>query len=116
MYNLNRYALILHPKKPLLDWVNYIFPDSSEVESWNPLENDRTTVYLIPQFDYPGDAVEWVKLNFDYFFELNFEDWCTDEELWPKNRSWELFQEWFEISVQSCVSDVLDDPIKKEEI
>ena len=28
--------------------------------------------------------------------------WLTDPKMWPQNRTWEMFEEWFEL--QSCES------------
>ena len=115
MYSIKRYALYLAPKKRLIEWQNYIFPEATKVEPTPPLTHDGGEIYLVPQFDCTEDAMEWLSSNFEYFFEQQLFGWCTDENLWPKDRTWEMFQEWVYISFQSCVYDVLDEPIEKEE-
>ena len=38
--------------------------------------------------------------------------WVTDEALWPKNRTFEMFHEWFEVQMSSIVQDLyLDEPL-----
>ena len=115
MYSINRFALYLAPKKKLIDWKNYIFPTSTKIGAIPPLTNDRGQIYLVPEFYNTADAMKWLASNFDYFFEQQLFAWCTDEDLWPEDRTWEMFQEWVYISFQSCVYDVLDEPIEKEE-
>ena len=115
MYSIKRFALYLSPKKKLIDWKNYIFPTSTKIGAIPPLTHDRGAIFLVPEFYNTSDAMKWLASNFDYFFEQQLFAWCTDEDLWPEDRTWEMFQEWVYISFQSCVYDVLDEPIEKEE-
>ena len=39
-------------------------------------------------------------------FEAMLEGWVTDEALWPKKRTLEMFQEWFEVQMRSIVQDL----------
>ena len=112
--NINRDILILFPKKPLFDWVNFIFPDD-KMECPEPLAHDEGDLFLIPEFDNHIDAIEYVKDNFIDFFEHELFEWATDEDLWPENLTWELFQKWFHISIQSMVMDTLDEEIEKDD-
>ena len=39
--------------------------------------------------------------------------WGTDEDLWPRDRTQEMFEEWFEVETFSIVEDIyLDDAIE----
>ena len=33
--------------------------------------------------------------------------WLTDEAYWPKNRTFEMFGEWFQIQMSSIVEDLV---------
>jgi hypothetical protein len=115
MYNaINRDVLILFPKQPLFDWVNYIFPDDKMICPI-PMKHDEGDIFLIPEFDHPDDAIEYLKENFIDFFEQQLFDWTTDENLWPENLTWEMFEDWFHYSIQSMVMDTLDEDIEKED-
>ncbi len=35
------------------------------------------------------------------------ECWVTDPEMWPPNRTWEMFTEWFETQVCESVHDLM---------
>ena len=96
------YALIIHPKKEFIDWVNYIFPDSKVSFPFED-KHDHGTVYLIPNFYNHYDAIEWLKLNYIPILENAFWGWCTDETLWPDPPSWELFERFLDYELQSCV-------------
>ncbi|MBN2817337.1 MAG: hypothetical protein JXP36_00105 [Bacteroidales bacterium] len=115
MFNtINRDVLILFPKQPLFDWVNFIFPDDKMVCK-KPMAHDEGDIFLIPEFDHPDYAIEFLKDNFVDFFEHELFEWTTDENFWPDKLSWEMFENWFHYSIQSVVMDTLDDEIIKED-
>ncbi len=111
---INRNVLILFSKQPLFDWVNSIFPDNKKVYK-QAMSHDAGSVFLIPEFDHPNEAIEFIKENFVVFFEHELFGWITDEDLWPDNLSWEMFESWFYYSIQSVVMDTLDDEIMKDD-
>lgn len=113
MIPVDRQALYLAPKKPLIDWVNYVFPDEEKVNPEEPLANDWGTVYLVPVFNSEEEYQTWMKENFQAFFETELYDWCEDEGQWPSPLTMELFEEWFHVSFQSVVLDTIDLPITK---
>lgn len=115
MIPVNRQALYLAPKKPLIDWVNYVFPGEDKISSEEPLSNDWGTVYLVPEFLSEEDFKEWLKENYQAFFEQELYEWCEDEAQWPNPLTWELFEEWFHFSFQSVVLDTIDLPLEKED-
>ncbi len=110
---INRDALIIFPKQPLIDWVNSL-DDENITDCPKLLTHDEGNVYLIPETHYHGEALELIKDNVTYFFEEELNSWYTDESLWPKELTWEMFQEWFHISIQSVVIDTLDEPLLKD--
>ncbi len=112
--NINRDALILFPKQPLFDWVNYIF-DDEEIKGSEPLTHDEGDVFLLPEFDHPDETIEYLKDNYIAFFKHELFEWTPDENLWPEKLTWEMFQEWFSYSIQSMVIDTLDEKIEKDE-
>ena len=34
------------------------------------------------------------------------EGWLRDESMWPRNRTFQMFEEWFEIQMCSLVQDL----------
>ncbi len=111
MFLVNRNAVILKGKQPLVDWIN-----SHDAEDPVGLEDVRTdcNVYLLPEMDGPSEASHKIEANFDVLFESELQGWYVDESMWPENRTIKMFREWFDIEYHSMVVDVLEDPIRKE--
>ena len=110
---INRAALILRYKQLAVDWINEADPyDSAQVT----LEevNQDSTVYLLDQYEQP-ELLQWLKLNYDNLFQSILFEWYVDESLWPKKRSYDLFNRWFDIEYHSLVEDTLGTPIIEEE-
>ncbi len=61
---INRLALIITPKQPVIDWNNKIFP-KDPIDNYFDEAHDSSNIFLIPQYDYPDDSVEFVKMNFN---------------------------------------------------
>jgi hypothetical protein len=111
---VNRNALIIFPKKPLIDWINYIFPDKP-FSNIDPLQHDGGNIYLLPEKERVDQSMNYLKRNFRNIFENELWDWCTDDTQWPKNITWKLFTEWFHFSIQSVVLDISKEPLEKDE-
>ena len=107
---VNRSALIVRPKQPFLDWAMRL-DDSGLV----PSIDDEQTVYLIPEYDDDDHAAEILKLVFAEVFERELFEWHTDEAAWPKDRTFALFREWFDVEFHSVVEDLCDFEITDDE-
>jgi len=116
MQSVNRTAVIIKPKQPFVDWLNSIPGESSD----NTLESvsSENLTFLIPQFFGPVESLDYIKDYYGQIFEYELFGWYTAEELWPKEkRNWKMFQEWFDIEINSEVIDLVDDEdIEKEEL
>ena len=71
-------------------------------------EPDRNTRSIISVINQPDDvqAMETLSKCFDIIFETELDGWCTDETLWPKNRSFKTFRNWFSFEFHSLVEDL----------
>lgn len=109
-FSINRYALITCPSPALIEWVNTVFPDDpvdySQIERE---KHDEKDVFLIPEFDDVEDALAWVKENCKTFLEQILDSWCTDEDAWPEALDWALFERFLDYSIQSVVTDTVDE-------
>lgn len=111
MKNINRHAVIVTPKQPMIEWVNFIFPDES-VQQFPPFSNDQSTIYLIEEIESPVFFQDWLKQNYRFIFEEELFEWCTDESLWPLQLTFTLFNEWIHASYQSMVVDsIYEEPL-----
>lgn len=114
---LNRAAVILKYKAPMLRWINDSDPyDDNPQVSMDEVNRDRT-VYLISDRDADDDLslARWVKANYTVLFDAELEGWYTDESLWPQKRTFKLFQEWFEVVCHTVVEDTVGTPIQDDE-
>ena len=114
MQSVNRAAVVIKPKQPFIDWINSI-PDENIDFTLEQILADNIT-FLIPPYDNPDESLACVKKIYDQIFEFELYGWYTDEELWPGNRTWKKFQEWFEVEINSEVFDLVDEEIEKEEM
>lgn len=112
MEMLNRSAVIVKPRQPYLEWARR---DDAEGLAESVFETLHTepTVYLLPEYEDPTSQQDVLEEFWPVLFEAMLEGWVTDESHWPKNRTSEMFREWFEVQMSSIVQDVhLDEPLE----
>jgi len=119
--DINRAAVVVKLKKPFVDWLVYtskehdgpgheLKPEEVQTEGF-----DSKHVYLIPAYDETEKYEKFVRKHCTEIFEHELAGWYTDPEMWPKDRSWKVFQEWFDYEIQTIVLDMADKPIEYEE-
>jgi hypothetical protein len=109
---ISRIAIVIIPKKPFYDWLNSIEPGEGTNEK--AIEDQDNRVYLIPDFDDQSEIETYLKKVYQRIFKNELASWYTDESLWPKNRTWEMFREWFDINIHTIIYDTLDEDIEKD--
>lgn len=107
---LNRGAIIVRPKQPYLDWAASL-NDSDLV----PDGEGERTIYLVPEYGDDDEAMEMLARTYDLIFEEELVGWHTVEADWPKNRTFEMFLDWFEVEFHSMVDDLCENPIEDDE-
>lgn len=114
---VNRGAVILKYREPMVRWINEADPYNDDPGITTKDLKQERTVYLISVGDADGEeAVEnWVKANFKPLFENELDGWYTDPDLWPKKRTLALFREWFEVELHSVVVDTVGGDIHDDE-
>jgi len=110
---LNRTAIIVRYREPFVRWINEAdpIPDGSDIRA----ERDEQTVYLIHEIENWSELDEWLALNYEALFEAELYAWYTDEALWPKNRTLELFHEWVDVEYHTMVVDLVEGPLFDDE-
>jgi hypothetical protein len=63
-------------------------------------------VYLLPDFETEAQIEKWLKKNFDTIFSDFLFSGYTDQVMWPQNRTYKMFKEWFEYTTHCMVWDV----------
>jgi hypothetical protein len=111
MTAINRCAVGIGPRQPLLDWVRQVCGDH-EVQ-W---EANEDGLYLVPAYADDNEAIVVLEDSYEQIFEAELQSWCREPALWPSPRTFELFQEWFEIRFYDLVDDLSRDELKHLEV
>ena len=93
------------PTKDFLEWAKEN-PDSNPTLTLSELDWENT-IYLIPEMETGFEA--WLKRNYTAMFEQELDSWCTDESLWPEDRSFKTFKKFFKVSFHSMVFDMCNE-------
>ena len=109
--SIDRNAIIVRPKEPFYDWLNSVFPEDKPTSS-----KDENNIYLVREMDNNEAVLKWVRKNYEKIFINELNDWYTDEEGWPDNRTYKMFVEWFDIEICSMILDLEDFPVTKDQI
>jgi len=112
-FTINRTVVLLAPRQPFLDWLNSVDPDD-EMLVLEDLREDNE-VFLIPQYNDNTDSEKWVKTRWSFLFEHMLMGWVEDENLWPQDRTLDMFNEWFEIEIHTMAWDLSDEPLVVED-
>lgn len=113
MNTINRLVAIIKPKQPFLDYLESL-PDWDMELTLDELRADCAAI-LIPEFGSNEQGLRYIEKIHKTIFEMQLNDWHTDDGVWPKNRSLKIFREWFDIEINSMVYDAVDENIIKED-
>ena len=102
---INRSAVIIRPLPPYLAWAKR--DDTTDITE-QVFEDLRRAphVYLLPEY---GDADSDREILDDFWpdlFAAMLNCWLTDEQQWPKNRTHQMFGEWFDLQMCPVVEDL----------
>ena len=99
---VNRSLLIIKAKEPFRDWVASL-PGKSKITIRDL--NTGCKAYLIPEFEDNTQKDEILhQIHADIFAEKLFQ-YCIDDIKWPQNRTFALFNRWFEPEFYPVVED-----------
>ncbi|MDH3568067.1 MAG: hypothetical protein OEM61_12045 [Desulfobacteraceae bacterium] len=112
MFQINRSVAIIKPKQPFVDWANSVM-DEDEQYSISDFNSD-CSVILLPVVDSDEHAEAFIKKKFQDLFELELSSWIVVDDMWPENKTYKMFQEWFDVEFHSMVFDLLQSDIEKE--
>ncbi|XLZ69042.1 hypothetical protein ABT364_21190 [Massilia sp. SR12] len=113
-YSINRSALFLLPKQPVLDWILQV--DSNPLDiSLEDLRKEPEVFLVSQKLETHEDAVRWVNQHWKAILENYLMGWFTVESMWPKSRSRKMLHEWFDIHMSSMVWDLAKEEIEIED-
>jgi hypothetical protein len=62
--SINRNAIVVKPKKPLFDWINFIYPES-------PVSEKEEGIFISFGNGQQRSIEKWLKRNLTRFFKTN---------------------------------------------
>ena len=113
---INRLAVVVSLRQPFVDWINRVAERNGEehrvhIES----ANRESHVYLLEEFDdleYVRERLEGLK---PAILEAELEGWYRVPDLWPKDRSTDVFDQWLAAEIHTVVVDVERGRLKKQD-
>jgi hypothetical protein len=93
-------GLILIPRKIYYEWSRYLIPESDY------FKEQAGDFFLLPQFNSKEETEEFIRLFYDLFFQHKLRRYSNDPVLWPVQRSYEMFLEWFEVRITTNVTSL----------
>ena len=103
---IDRFAIIIRPLKPFLDWATNLYPNEIE-------DIAKTRTYLISE-DI-DDVSAWLTKKFNQIFEFELESWHLNKKEWPQKRNYKMFKEWFQVDISTMIYDFETKPVSKLE-
>ena len=108
---LNRGILVVRPQDPFVEWARSL----DDGGALSPEETrDWVNAFLIPEFEFEEDTWAWIRGNCETVFELMLNDWVVVPEMWPEDRSWEVFERWFTYERIEMAWDLVDEPLSSD--
>ncbi len=104
---VKRSAIVIKPLKPYFDWVASIDIDYMKIE------DNEVNIYLVNE--EIDDLENWLRKNFDSFFDLELENEFPNRNKWPTKRNFKMFKRWFKVEISTMVYDLENSPVYKED-
>jgi hypothetical protein len=109
---LNRSLLTVRPRRPFLDW--YLSQDDAEDVTLEDLREEPTG-YLLSEYELEEDRDAVLQHFWDLVFEHELMAWVDNEKAWPRERTFPMFRDWFDVELSSLVIDIVDAPLLSDE-
>lgn len=107
---LDRLPVIIKHKDAFYEWLK-----TALTESFTPHDKEDSTIYLLEGTDYEYQWVDILKENYMEMFGHELHSWLRDDKSWPKDMSWEKFNEFFSYSFSSGSVNMLPDVMLVDE-
>jgi hypothetical protein len=110
---VNRSIVLIRPKPPYGQWMTEGSTDATARQVYEEARRDPTG-YLVPEAESETEVEGLIEECWPILFENELSVWSDDESTWPKARTREMFEDWFEVEVGSMVIDLCDWHLEKE--
>ena len=111
---LYRFAVAVTRRQPYLDWANRL---GDAVELTVEMSDENRTIYLVPEATAEPDRSEILDEYWEAMFENELSAWSPATDRWPRDRTREMFDEWFDAEVTGTVCDLApEEPMTQDEV
>jgi hypothetical protein len=110
MKTINRTVITIIPKQPYISWANSFDDNGPKIETDKKLAISILISDKYDEYNYE----KFIKKNYSDIFEEELDAWMSDPDDWPKNRTYQMFNEWFEVLVSEFVIDMGDGSVEHE--
>ncbi len=107
---VNRCAVAVTPRRPMVDWTRP-FWTREDMEGLG----DEQSLYLLATWDDGPQLEQRLQERWAAIFEAELELWSRDRQLWPSPRSYSMFLQWFDLRFFPLVDDLADEPLRNFE-
>ena len=111
MNYINRSAIYVKAKMPYQTWANGLDDQGPLFD----INNQDGSVYLALDELAPDKVEDYIKKVYQEIFEHELLSWHTHTADWPSDRTYSVFNEWFEVKYASGVIDICELPLYREE-
>jgi len=112
---IDRTAVVLRPKHAFLDWLHGC-PDPPDFITLESIQEDGANIYLIKEIVDLSKADAVLRKLAPRILEAELAAWYTNEDAWPEKLDYKTLKRLFEVRVESMVVDMVDRPIRREEL
>jgi hypothetical protein len=105
---MNRSVVNIYPTKIYLDWLNYI--RGSDVSLG--LHDIDPISFLIQDFETRNQFDEWIESNYILLFDIRLNYSSINKSMWPKERTFNTFNDWIQVKYSNMILDLVDESIK----
>ena len=110
---LNRSAVVLRPNPSFLEWCKLDDAERLAEGVFDTLRQEPC-VHLVPDFEDDDEREAILREFWPALFEAMLSAWVTDEDLWPKEQTFEMFGEWFDVQTYAMIVDVyMDEAVRR---
>ena len=104
---VNRSVVLIRPSTAFANWLSSILDPQAAENAVNEARQDPTA-YLVPEAEDAEDLEALLEESWPILCENELAIWVDDDTRWPKERSPEMFREWFEVDKGSMVLDLCE--------
>lgn len=104
MEPINRFALIVRPKRRYLEWANGLRSSGEGRLTFEELAGFHEA-YLLDATDPEAEREDLIDRYAEEIWEQQLSGWTTDEGQWPPNRTPHTLRDWFELLFIDMVFD-----------